>query len=446
MNINHLINELIEYGVSNNLIENDDRIYCSNKLLEFFGVEDFTEEKIFYSRPVHEILEDCMTYAGEAGLLTDPTTTEKDLYDTKIMGLITPPPSSVRRLFNLKYRENPQAATEFYYNFSKATNYIRTDRIKRDEKWVTDTDFGALDITINLSKPEKDPRDIAAAGKAKKSGYPSCLLCKENEGYAGHISHPARQNHRVIPIRLCGEVYNLQYSPYVYYNEHCIIFNDEHIPMKIDRLTFAKLLDFVRQFPHYTAGSNADLPISVTESGIFVSQHPHSKVFVAVSIIALHLLRESYTLFPSATTILFRLEQPENALSEISVTDAGIMMLSRLVQPENESLIIVTESGMVMLVRFLHPRNVSYPISATELPMVMLVRFSQSRNALSPISVTELGMTMLVRPVQPEKALSPIFVTELPIVMLVSPVQRSKAPSPISVTESGMTTFFRFGQ
>jgi UDPglucose--hexose-1-phosphate uridylyltransferase len=177
------------------------------------------------------------------------------------MGLITPPPSSVRRLFSLKYRENPQAATEFYYNFSKATNYIRTDRIKRDEKWVTDTDFGALDITINLSKPEKDPRDIAAAGKAKKSGYPSCLLCKENEGYAGHISHPARQNHRVIPIKLCGEVYNLQYSPYVYYNEHCIIFNDEHIPMKIDRLTFAKLLDFVKQFPHYTAGSNADLPI-----------------------------------------------------------------------------------------------------------------------------------------------------------------------------------------
>ncbi len=261
MNINHLINELIEYGVSNNLIENDDRIYCSNKLLEFFGVEDFTEEKIFYSRPVHEILEDCITYAGEAGLLTDPTTTEKDLYDTKIMGLITPPPSSVRRLFSLKYRENPQAATEFYYNFSKATNYIRTDRIKRDEKWVTDTDFGALDITINLSKPEKDPRDIAAAGKAKKSGYPSCLLCKENEGYAGHISHPARQNHRVIPIKLCGEAYNLQYSPYVYYNEHCIIFNDEHIPMKIDRLTFAKLLDFVKQFPHYTAGSNADLPI-----------------------------------------------------------------------------------------------------------------------------------------------------------------------------------------
>jgi Galactose-1-phosphate uridyltransferase len=261
MNINYLISELIEYGVNSGLIPEEDRIYYSNKLLEFFGVEEYTAEEISSIRPINEILEDCIAYAEEAGLLVNPTTTEKDLYDTKIMGLITPPPSIVRDSFHKKYVENPEAATKFYYSFSKATNYIRTDRIKKDEKWVSDTPFGALDITINLSKPEKDPRDIAAAGKAKKSGYPACLLCKENEGYAGHISHPARQNHRIIPIELCGEKYNLQYSPYVYYNEHCIIFNDEHIPMKIDRSTFAKLLDFVRQFPHYTAGSNADLPI-----------------------------------------------------------------------------------------------------------------------------------------------------------------------------------------
>ena len=259
--INKIIAELITYGLNNNLIDEDDRIYTTNKLMEFFQVEDYECEEVADIRPIHEILEDCLNYLEEAGILLEPTTTVKDLYDTTIMGLITPPPSAVRAMFREKYSESAKAATDFYYEFSKATNYIRTDRIAKDEKWVSETSFGALDITINLSKPEKDPRDIAAAGKAKKSGYPACLLCKENEGYAGHISHPARQNHRIIPITLCGEMYNLQYSPYVYYNEHCIIFNDEHIPMKIDRNTFAKLLDFVRQFPHYTAGSNADLPI-----------------------------------------------------------------------------------------------------------------------------------------------------------------------------------------
>ena len=167
----------------------------------------------------------------------------------------------VRKAFEEKYQVSPKTATDFYYHFSQATNYIRTDRIIKDEKWTTDTEFGQMDITINLSKPEKDPRDIAKADAAKKSGYPACLLCRENEGYAGHFSHPARQNHRIIPITLCGEQYYLQYSPYVYYNEHCIIFNEKHIPMAINRMTFDKLLDFVKQFPHYTAGSNADLPI-----------------------------------------------------------------------------------------------------------------------------------------------------------------------------------------
>lgn len=269
-NIDSLIYELIGYGLSKGLIEPEDEIYSVNKLLELFkltGIEPCdtgcpAEDTV---RELHLILEDMTDYALEQGILESDTTAQRDLFDTRVMGLITPPPSAVRekftKLLGSGSAEDAAKATDFYYGFSKATNYIRTDRIVKDEKWVTDTEFGALDITINLSKPEKDPRDIAAQGKAKKSGYPACLLCKENEGYAGTITHPARQNHRIIPITLCGEAYNLQYSPYVYYNEHCIIFNDSHVPMKVDRSTFAKLLDFVRQFPHYTAGSNADLPI-----------------------------------------------------------------------------------------------------------------------------------------------------------------------------------------
>ena len=262
--ISGLIQELIEYGKVSNLIDTEDEIYVRNSLLELFGEQEFDEkvlEEKADARELHLILEDMLAYAHEKGILPEDTITEKDLFDTKIMGLITPAPSVVRGCFRESYIEGAKAATDYYYSFSCATNYIRTDRIKKDEKWNSPTEFGDLDITINLSKPEKDPRDIAKAGQAKKSGYPSCLLCKENEGYAGHFSHPARQNHRIIPITLCGEKYNLQYSPYVYYNEHCIIFNDKHVPMKIDKDAFDKLLDFVRQFPHYTAGSNADLPI-----------------------------------------------------------------------------------------------------------------------------------------------------------------------------------------
>ncbi len=260
-----LIYELTLYGMKNGLIDEDDKIYTVNKLMEFFGLSDInteTENSVTEVRELHLILEDIMKLASETGLLpADATITEKDLFDTKVMGLITPPPSSVRRMWNEKLKESSKAATDFYYSFSKATNYIRTDRIIKDERWSTDTEFGKIDISINLSKPEKDPRDIAKAGQAKKSGYPACLLCKENEGYAGTATHPARQNHRIIPIKLCGEDYYLQYSPYVYYNEHCIIFNAEHTPMKIDKAVMKKLLSFVGQFPHYTAGSNADLPI-----------------------------------------------------------------------------------------------------------------------------------------------------------------------------------------
>jgi len=262
--IDSYITELVNYAIDSGLICEDDRIYSVNRLLELFGLNDYTapdDAAALPARPVAEILKDMTDYAAEKGLLESDTITNRDLFDTKIMGLVTAPPSEVRRRFSELYNTSPEAATSWYYSFASSSNYIRTDRTARDEKWQTDTEYGTLDITINLSKPEKDPRDIAAAGKAKRSGYPACLLCCENEGYAGSINHPARQNHRIIPITLDGTDYFLQYSPYIYYNEHCIVFNRKHTPMVIDRAVFGKLLDFVRQFPHYIIGSNADLPI-----------------------------------------------------------------------------------------------------------------------------------------------------------------------------------------
>ena len=255
-----VISELVSYGMINGLIAEDDKVYVINRLLELFDKKDFvwSDEKV---RPIHLILEDMLTYATRQGIMEDDTITTKDLFDTKIMGLITPMPSQVREKFQRLYAESPKLATDYYYRFSQDTNYIRRDRIEKDEKWTTDTEYGQIDITINLSKPEKDPRDIAKAATVKKNEYPKCLLCEENEGYAGHISHPARQNHRIIPVKLADSDYYFQYSPYVYYNEHCIVFNKEHTPMKIDKAVFVKLLDFVKQFPHYIVGSNADLPI-----------------------------------------------------------------------------------------------------------------------------------------------------------------------------------------
>lgn len=258
--INRLINELMAYGIREHLVDEEDKIYVTNGLLELFGQVEFTQEKV-EERLLADILGDMCRYAFENGIIEDDTVTTTDLFDTKIMGLLTPAPSVVRKTFRDIYKTDSKLATDYYYRFSKKTNYIRTDRIAKDEKWVTETEYGPIDITINLSKPEKDPRDIAKAGQSKKSGYPSCLLCMENEGYAGHFSHPARQNHRIIPISLDGEDYFLQYSPYVYYNEHCIIFNKQHTPMKINKAVFKKILEFVKLFPHYTAGSNADLPI-----------------------------------------------------------------------------------------------------------------------------------------------------------------------------------------
>ncbi|MBR5386587.1 MAG: UDP-glucose--hexose-1-phosphate uridylyltransferase [Clostridiales bacterium] len=253
---NYLITELVNYGVDRGLTDELDRTYTINKLVEALGLDEYVKpDEQIVSRKLHLILEDFIALQG------DLTGVQKDLFDTKLMGLLTPPPSYVVNKFNELREASTEDATDWYYTFSRDTNYIRTDRIAKDIKWNASTEYGDIDITINLSKPEKDPRDIAAAGKAKSTSYPKCLLCVENEGFAGTMTHPARQNHRIIPITLDGDAYYLQYSPYVYYNEHCIVFNKEHIPMVINRSTFVKLLSFVEQFPHYIVGSNADLPI-----------------------------------------------------------------------------------------------------------------------------------------------------------------------------------------
>ena len=220
--MNQLISELVGYGLRKNLIVPEDKIYIINKLLALFEKDDFMWVET-EPRALCEILKDLTDYAVEKGLVKENTITYRDLFDTKIMGLLTPPPSVVRQEFLKRYAKNPKKATDYFYQFSQATNYIRTDRVAKDEKWVTNTEYGDIDITINLSKPEKDPRDIAKALTQQKGEYPKCLLCQENEGYTGHISHPARQNHRIIPLHLAGQAYYLQYSPYVYYNEHCIV-------------------------------------------------------------------------------------------------------------------------------------------------------------------------------------------------------------------------------
>ena len=257
-----LIDELVRYGEKNGLVAAEDRVYVINRLLEILQLDEYqTPEQETPVRPVHEILADLMENAYSRGVMTENSVVYQDLFDTKLMGALVPAPSTVIRKFRELYEESPKAATNYYYKLSCDTNYIRRDRIKRDVKWTADTEYGTLDITINLSKPEKDPKAIAAAKNAPQSAYPKCLLCKENEGYAGRVNHPARQNHRVIPVTIDGGQWGLQYSPYVYYNEHCILFNSDHTPMKIDEAVFVKLLDFVRQFPHYTLGSNADLPI-----------------------------------------------------------------------------------------------------------------------------------------------------------------------------------------
>ncbi len=253
------LDALVRYGIGCGLIEQADACYVKNRLLEILRLDEApAEEEIHAALP--ELLAALTDDAVQRGL-TGGSVTERDLFDTKLMGALTSYPHEVRAEFARRYAVSPEAATDWFYRFSQDTNYIRRDRIARDLKWKYASPYGALDITINLSKPEKDPRDIAAAKAAPQSGYPRCLLCAENEGYAGRGNHPARQNHRILPLTLDGSQWYLQYSPYVYYNEHCIALNAEHRPMHIDGVTFRRLLDFVTIFPHYFIGSNADLPI-----------------------------------------------------------------------------------------------------------------------------------------------------------------------------------------
>ena len=257
--VNVYIAALVQYGIDKKLIEPCDKAFLINQLLAPLQLDSYEPGEV-RSFSLEQILKGLTDYAVSKGIISDDITS-RDLFDTKLMGILTPPPREIRSKFATLYQESPEAATEWYYRFSQDTDYIRRYRVQKDMRWKAATEYGNLDITINLSKPEKDPKAIAAAKAAPQSNYPKCLLCVENEGYAGRVNHPARQNHRIIPVELGGENWNLQYSPYVYYPEHCIVFNSQHSPMVINKATIEKLLDFVSKFPHYFIGSNADLPI-----------------------------------------------------------------------------------------------------------------------------------------------------------------------------------------
>lgn len=260
MTVYEAIAALVQYGIDTGLTPECERIYTTNQLLEIMQLDDYEEPAETTAATLEEILDVLLADACSRGLTQD-SVVYRDLFDTKLMNALMPRPSQVREAFWKEYKESPEKATEYFYKLSQDSNYIRRYRVCKDMKWMTTTEYGDLDITINLSKPEKDPKAIAAARTQKQSGYPKCLLCIQNEGYAGRVNHPARQNHRIIPITINQSQWGFQYSPYVYYNEHCIVFCGEHSPMKIDRSTFVKLFDFVGQFPHYFLGSNADLPI-----------------------------------------------------------------------------------------------------------------------------------------------------------------------------------------
>ena len=261
-NICNQIQDLVDYAIQKELVNPLDRVFFTNRLMGALHVSAFEPTEVPNgNRPLEDILCALCDYAVENGVIPDNGVTGRDLFDTELMGILTPPPSVIIEKFNALYKQSPEAATDYYYALSCNSDYIRTYRIKKDLKWIYEGKYGALDITVNLSKPEKDPKAIAAAKTQKQSGYPKCALCRENEGYAGSLTQAARQSHRIIPLTMAGQEWFLQYSPYVYYNEHCIALSTHHTPMKIDRSSFVKLLDFVTVFPHYFLGSNADLPI-----------------------------------------------------------------------------------------------------------------------------------------------------------------------------------------
>ena len=251
---------LVQYGIETGLVPACEKIYTTNLLLDLFHEDDYEEPSVIPAKPLEAILRDLLDIAVKRELIPD-SIAYRDLFDTRLINCLVPRPSQVQQLFWEKYKHSPIEATEYFYKLSQDSDYIRRYRVCKDQKWKVKSEYGDIDITINLSKPEKDPKAIAAARNAKASSYPKCLLCMENEGYAGRVNHPARENHRIIPVTIHNSQWGFQYSPYVYYNEHCIVFNGEHIPMKIDRPAFIKLFDFVKQFPHYFLGSNADLPI-----------------------------------------------------------------------------------------------------------------------------------------------------------------------------------------
>ena len=259
--LNENIKKLVEYGIETGLTPECERIYTTNLLMEMFHEDSYEEpEEKAENIDLESVLKELLDEAVNRGLIED-SIGYRDLFDTKMMNCLVPRPAQVQKEFWDAYEKSPEAATEYFYKLSQDSDYIRRYRVKKDKKWTVESPYGTIDITINLSKPEKDPKAIAAAKNAKNNAYPKCQLCMENEGYAGRLDHPARENHRIIPITINESKWGFQYSPYVYYNEHCIVFNGEHTPMKIDRAAFTKLFDFVKQFPHYFLGSNADLPI-----------------------------------------------------------------------------------------------------------------------------------------------------------------------------------------
>jgi UDPglucose--hexose-1-phosphate uridylyltransferase len=260
--VDEAVSKLVTYALRTGLIQENEKLWAVNTILDALKLDSYTDPGQDWGEiQLAPVLEELMDDAHRRGVLTENSVVYRDLFDTELMGRLTPRPAQVIETFQALYRKDPRKATDWYYKFSQDTNYIRRDRIARDMRWKTQTQYGELDITINLSKPEKDPKAIAAAREAPASDYPRCQLCAENEGYAGRVNHPARQNHRIVPITINGSPWFLQYSPYVYYNEHCICLSGVHTPMRIDQDCIAKLLDFVRQFPHYFVGSNADLPI-----------------------------------------------------------------------------------------------------------------------------------------------------------------------------------------
>lgn len=322
--INREINRLINFALQKGLISEEDRIYSINMLLGTLNLNEFEEENIdeTLDNPT-EILENILDYAVSKNMIEN-STTERDLFDTKVMNCVMPRPSEVINTFSRLYKEDPKHATDYYFDLSIASNYIRKERTDKNIVWKTSTPYGDLDITINLSKPEKDPKEIAKAKLQKASSYPKCLLCKENEGFYGNLNHPARQTHRIIPLNLNDTKWFLQYSPYTYYNEHCIVLNSEHIPMKINRTTFENLLGFVEQFPHYFVGSNADLPIV----GGSILSHDHYQGGRYTFAMENALLEKSYVIPGYEKVTVGRLKWPMSVVRLVSDNKDNLLNLA----------------------------------------------------------------------------------------------------------------------